>query len=150
MAKIRVFQIASEINFDKNKLVALCKQNGIDVKSPLSSVDDDLAGQIRDLIKNEETSDAASADGVIRSMRDLPSISSDDLERGKVPVSNEKSEKSETEKSENPVQSESVKDKKSEPEASKALRASEASLPLITSSSVTFTLLLRLEASHAS
>ena len=51
MAKIRVFQIASEINFDKNKLVALCKQNGIDVKSPLSSVDDDLAGQIRDLIK---------------------------------------------------------------------------------------------------
>ena len=120
MAKIRVFQIASEINFDKNKLVALCKQNGIDVKSPLSSVDDDLAGQIRDLAKNEETSDAASADGVIRSMRDLPSISSDDLERGKVPVSNEKSEKSEIEKSENPVQSESVKDKKSEPEASKA------------------------------
>ena len=91
MAKIRVFQIASEINFDKNKLVALCKQNGIDVKSPLSSVDDDLAGQIRDLIKNEETSDAASADGVIRSMRDLPSISSDDLE-GRASL-NEKSKK---------------------------------------------------------
>lgn len=91
MAKIRVFQIASELGFDKNKLVSLCKKNGIDVKSPLSSVDDDLATQIRGLVKVDERSESGSADGVIRSMRDLPSISSDDLERGKVAVAGKES-----------------------------------------------------------
>ena len=119
MAKIRVFQIASEIDFDKNKLVVLCKQNGIDVKSPLSSVDEDLAVKIRALIKSEEANDATSADGVIRSMRDLPSISSDDLEKGKVPISSEESQKSESEKPAATSSSEQVTEKKTGTDATK-------------------------------
>ena len=103
MAKIRVFQIASELSFDKNKLVSLCKKNGIDVKSPLSSVDDDLAEQIRSLVKVDEVADTGSVDGVIRSMRDLPSISSDDLEKGKVAISGSQSKTSVNDSNESSV-----------------------------------------------
>ncbi len=129
MAKIRVFQIASEIGFDKNRLVALCKQNGIDVKSPLSSVEDDLANQIRALIKTDEMSGASSADGVIRSMRDLPSISSDDLEKGKVPISSETAEKAEPEKAEASPVAEIVPEKKQEAEPSKTKSTPRSSQP---------------------
>jgi len=83
MAKTRVFQLASELGFDKNKLVALCKENGLNVRSPLSSVDDDLSAKIRTMVEKSAEKDEKS-DGVIRSMKDLPSISSDDLEKGRV------------------------------------------------------------------
>jgi|GEM_PF-961848 len=83
MAKIRVFQLASELNYDKNKLVTLCKESGLEVKSPLSAVDEDLANKIKELVKTKEVK-PATTDGVIRTMKDLPSISSDDLERGKI------------------------------------------------------------------
>ena len=129
MAKIRVFQIASEIGFDKNRLVALCKQNGIDVKSPLSSVEDDLANQIRALIKTEEASDATSADGVIRSMRDLPSISSDDLEKGKVPISGEEAQKAEPEKTEPSPAVETANEKKQETDPVKTKSTPRSSQP---------------------
>lgn len=89
MAKIRVFQLAADLNYDKNKLVSLCKEKGLNVRSPLSSVDDELAEKIRSLIETSQPK-SDSGDGVIRSMKDLPSISSDDLESGKVMISQEK------------------------------------------------------------
>ncbi|MBT3784621.1 GTP-binding protein, partial [bacterium] len=95
MSKIRVFQLAAELEFDKNKLVSLCKDHGLNVRSPLSSVDDPMESEIRSLVeKLQEKSDKT--DGVIRSMRDLPSISSDDLESGKVRISQEKEQAQET------------------------------------------------------
>ena len=117
MAKIRVFQIASELNFDKNKLVSLCKKNGIDVKSPLSSVDDDLAEQIRNLVKVDEVSDTGSVDGVIRSMRDLPSISSDDLEKGKVAISSSQAKSPERDSTDGSSIKESTTTKQESPAA---------------------------------
>jgi translation initiation factor IF-2 len=86
MAKIRVFQLASELGFDKNKLVTLCKENGLNIRTPLSSIDDDLASKVRALVE-KSSQKSEKSDGVIRSMKDLPSISSEDLEKGRVQLS---------------------------------------------------------------
>ena len=85
MSKIRVFQLAADLNYDKNQLVSLCKKKGLNVRSPLSSVDEAMAAKIRALVESAETK-VETGDGVIRSMKDLPSISSDDLEIGRAHV----------------------------------------------------------------
>ena len=95
MAKLRVFQLASELKYDKNQLITLCKDAGLGIKSPLSSITEETAQQIRDLVKKKSEVKAevvAVPDGVIRSMKDLPSISSDDLERGKAKLGTKKPE----------------------------------------------------------
>ena len=101
MAKIRVFQIASEINFDKNKLVAICKQNGIDVKSPLSSVDEDLAGQIKAQLNWKRMT---LPQLMVYLLLRIFFISSDDLEKGKVPIADKESEKVDSETGSRPGQ----------------------------------------------
>ena len=98
MSKIRVFQLAADLSYDKNKLVTLCNQKGLNIRSPLSSIDEVMADKIRALVETAEPKTDV-GDGVIRSMKDLPSISSDDLESGKVMLSRNK-EKAEAEEPE--------------------------------------------------
>ncbi len=93
---MRVFELAKELNLEKNKLIAMCKEAGLNIKSPLSPVDADSEKKIRSLVSSKAPKKDAPAQvavsapprgRVIRSMKDLPSISSDDLERGKVRIS---------------------------------------------------------------
>ena len=43
MAKIRAYKIAEELGIDRNELVERAKALGIDVPSPMASLEDDVA-----------------------------------------------------------------------------------------------------------
>jgi len=84
---MRVFELAKELDYDKNKLISLCKEAGLNIKSPLSPLDDAAEAEIRRIVQKASRKEEAPKDNVIRSMKDLPSIRSDDLEKGKVRIS---------------------------------------------------------------
>ncbi|MCO4781501.1 MAG: translation initiation factor IF-2 [Candidatus Cloacimonetes bacterium] len=112
MAKLRVFQLANELKYDQNKLITLCNEAGIGIKRPTSSVTEEIAQQIRDLVKkkSEVKPEAVPVqDGVIRSMKDLPSISSDDLEKGNAKLAKKPVETPEPKKVAAPVKVEKPK-----------------------------------------
>jgi len=48
MAKIRAYKIAEELGIDRNELVDRAKALGIDVPSPMASLDDDVAAALRE------------------------------------------------------------------------------------------------------
>ncbi|RIK98599.1 MAG: hypothetical protein DCC71_20915, partial [Proteobacteria bacterium] len=48
MAKIRAYKIAEELGIDRNELVERAKSLGIDVPSPMASLDEDVAAALRD------------------------------------------------------------------------------------------------------
>jgi len=83
---MRVFELAKELDYDKNKLISLCKEAGLTIKSPLSPLDADAEAEIRRIVQKAAQKVEPPKDNVIRSMKDLPSIRSDDLERGKVRI----------------------------------------------------------------
>ncbi len=47
MAKIRAYKIAEELGIDRNDFVEKAKSVGVDLASPMASVDDDVAGELR-------------------------------------------------------------------------------------------------------
>jgi len=49
--KVRVYSLARELNIESKDLLDICKQAGIDVKNQLSSLDPDLAEQIKVLVR---------------------------------------------------------------------------------------------------
>jgi len=54
VGKIRIHQLAKELNVDSKEVLELLQQLGEDVKSPLSSVDESVAEVIRELIHKGE------------------------------------------------------------------------------------------------
>jgi translation initiation factor IF-2 len=48
MAKIRAYKIAEELGIDRNELVDRAKSLGIEVSSPMASIDDDVAAALRE------------------------------------------------------------------------------------------------------
>ncbi len=47
MAKIRAYKIAEELGIDRNDFVEKAKSVGVDLASPMASVDEDVAGELR-------------------------------------------------------------------------------------------------------
>ena len=47
MTKLRVHELAKELNMDNKELLDILKSKNIDVKSHASTVEDDVAAQIR-------------------------------------------------------------------------------------------------------
>ncbi|MDJ0868522.1 MAG: translation initiation factor IF-2 N-terminal domain-containing protein, partial [Myxococcota bacterium] len=48
MAKIRAYKIAEELGIDRAELVDKAKSVGIDLRSPMASLDDEEATQLRE------------------------------------------------------------------------------------------------------
>lgn len=119
MAKVRFFDLAKELGFEPKKLQAVCNAAGISIRNPLASVDDEIATQVRSVVDKQQEK-VEKKDNIIRSMKDLPSISSEDIERGKIRFT--QSEKKDVapsgivEKSTTPVDASSLTKKRKTPE----------------------------------
>jgi translation initiation factor IF-2 len=51
--KVRIFALARELGMESKDLVALCRQNGIDVKSQLSTIEPEVRDQIVQLVEQK-------------------------------------------------------------------------------------------------
>src|SRR6185437_13620247 len=52
--KVRIFALARELGMESKELVALCRQNGIDVMSTLSTIEPEVRDQIVALVHDQE------------------------------------------------------------------------------------------------
>ena len=59
--KVRVFELARELDLESKDLMVLCRQNGIELKNQLSTVGPELREQILELVKRGPSSSAAQA-----------------------------------------------------------------------------------------
>jgi translation initiation factor IF-2 len=57
--KIRIFALARELDMESKDLVALCRQNGIDVKSQLSTIEPEVRDQIVQLVQKKGSSSSS-------------------------------------------------------------------------------------------
>jgi hypothetical protein len=57
--KIRIFPLARELDMESKDLVALCRQNGIDVKSQLSTIEPEVRDAIVALVRKQGVNKAA-------------------------------------------------------------------------------------------
>jgi translation initiation factor IF-2 len=68
--KVRIFALARELDMESKDLVALCRQNGIDVKSQLSTIEPEVRDQIVQLVQKK----SGSASAPPRSVPPLPAV----------------------------------------------------------------------------
>ena len=61
--KIRIYQLANQLNMHSKDLLELCQRHGIDVRNQLSTLDPDQRDQVVELIKRGAD---PSADGRLR------------------------------------------------------------------------------------
>src|SRR5262245_66247092 len=47
MSKIRAYKLAEELKLEREELIAKAAELGIEVRSPMSALDDDIADQLR-------------------------------------------------------------------------------------------------------
>ncbi len=66
--KVRIFALARELGMESKDLVALCRQNGIDVKSQLSTIEPEVRDQVVQLVQKK----SGSASAPHRSVPTLP------------------------------------------------------------------------------
>src|SRR2546429_276063 len=59
--KVRVFELARELDLESKDLMVLCRQNGIELKNQLSTVGPELRDQIVELVKRGPGTAAAQA-----------------------------------------------------------------------------------------
>ncbi|MGH7222534.1 MAG: translation initiation factor IF-2 [Gemmataceae bacterium] len=57
--KVRIFALARELGMESKDLVALCRQNGIDVKSQLSTIEPEVRDQIVQLVEQQGSGSAS-------------------------------------------------------------------------------------------
>jgi translation initiation factor IF-2 len=58
MAKIRVFELAKELDFSSNELISILKDLGVEVSSASSGVDDDTANLLREVASSNDAAPA--------------------------------------------------------------------------------------------
>ena len=49
--KVRIFALARELEMESKDLMALCQENGIDIKNQLSTIEPEVRDQIVQLVK---------------------------------------------------------------------------------------------------
>jgi translation initiation factor IF-2 len=59
--KVRIFALARELGMESKDLVALCRQNGIDVKSQLSTIEPEVRDQVVHLVERHTSGPATGA-----------------------------------------------------------------------------------------
>jgi len=57
--KVRIFALARELGMESKDLVALCRQNGIDVKSQLSTIEPEVRDQVVQLVQKKGSGSAS-------------------------------------------------------------------------------------------
>ena len=57
--KVRVFELARELDMESKDLMVLCRSNGIELKNQLSTVGPELRDQIVELVKRGPATPAA-------------------------------------------------------------------------------------------
>lgn len=57
--KVRIFALARELGMESKDLVALCRQNGIDVKSQLSTIEPEVRDQVVQLVEKHKTTSSS-------------------------------------------------------------------------------------------
>jgi translation initiation factor IF-2 len=69
--KVRIFALARELGMESKDLVALCRQNGIDVKSQLSTIEPEVRDQVVQLVQKKGS---GTPSGPARSTPTLPQV----------------------------------------------------------------------------
>lgn len=59
--KVRIFALARELDMESKDLLTLCRQNGIDVKNQLSTIEPEVRDQIVQLVRRKGAAPAVSA-----------------------------------------------------------------------------------------
>jgi translation initiation factor IF-2 len=59
--KVRIFALARELDMESKDLVALCRQNGIDVKSQLSTIEPEVRDQVVQLVEKHKSASSPGA-----------------------------------------------------------------------------------------
>lgn len=62
MAKIRIYELAKQLGISSKKLLSILEDLDVDVKNHMSTVEDDTAQLIKDLLNEEDTEDVTSSD----------------------------------------------------------------------------------------